>query len=162
MLEILLSAFNFNLTYANKLVADVPDEQMCVQPVPGRTINHPAFVLGHLAWVADNMVGLVGFGTPTLGAWKEHMGMGAKPVEDRSKYPSKAELLKALENGHARLTEVVAKITPDALAQPAPERMRGRFPTIGNMLAGLMTSHEAVHLGQLSTWRRVMGLPSVF
>jgi hypothetical protein len=52
-------------------------------------------------------------------------------------------------------------LPPEALARPAPERMRSRFPTVANVLLGLMTSHFASHLGQLSAWRRAVGLPSV-
>jgi len=52
--------------------------------------------------------------------------------------------------------------TSEALAQPAPERMRSRFATVGQMIYGLMTAHEATHLGQFSAWRRAIGLPSVF
>ena len=88
--------------------------------------------------------------------------MGAKPLVDRSKYPAKAELLKALEEAHIRLADAVSKATPEALAEPAPERMRARFPTVGHTILALMTSHEASHLGQLSAWRRALGMPSVF
>ena len=163
MMDLILPAFNLNLWYSQKLVADLADEQMCAQPVPGRVMNHPAFLLGHLALVAGN------FGTSMVGAapvcpedWKELFNQGAKPLADRGRYPSKAVLLKALEDAHARLADAVAKATPEVLARPAPERIRERFPTVGALLVGLMTGHEASHNGQLSAWRRAMGLPPVF
>jgi hypothetical protein len=162
MLDLLLPTYTFNLTYAEKLAADVPDDQMCAQPIPGRVMNHPAFVLGHLAWASDNGLKLLGQEPALTAEWKELVIMGAKPLADRSRYPAKDVLLKALENAHARLAAALANVAPETLAQPAPERMRARFPTVGNMLAGLMTSHEASHLGQFSAWRRAMGFPSVF
>jgi DinB superfamily len=162
MLDLLLPTYNFNLTYAQKLAADVPDDQMCAQPVPGRVMNHPAFVLGHLAWASDNGLKLLGQEPALTGEWKELVIMGAKPLADRSRYPAKDLLLKALESAHARLAAAVATAAPEVFAQPAPERMRARFPTVGNMLLGLMTAHEASHLGQFSAWRRAMGFPSVF
>jgi uncharacterized damage-inducible protein DinB len=162
MLDLALPVFNFNLGYAQKLVADVADDQMCAQPVEGRVMNHAAFTIGHLAWATDLALGMLGQTPAGAAEWKELFGMGAKPLADRSKYPAKAALLKALEEAHVRLAAAVAKASPEALAQPAPERMRGRFPTMGHTLLALMTSHEASHLGQLSAWRRAMGLPSVF
>ena len=162
MIDLVLPVYDFTLTYAQKLVADVPDEQMCAQPVAGRVMNHPAFILGHLAWAEDGIAGLVG-GKSALGAdWKALFAMGETPQADRPRYPSKDALLKALEGAHARLVAAASAATPEALAQPAPERMRGRFPTVGNMLTGLMTAHASMHLGQLSAWRRAMGFPSVF
>jgi hypothetical protein len=161
VIELILPTYNFCLLYAEKLVADVPDEQMCAQPMPGRVMNHAAFTLGHLAWANDNALALLG-GQPKLADWKERVGMGAKPADDRSLYPSKSALLDALKDAHARLSTALKDATPEALAQPAPERARGRFPTVGSMVIGLMTSHEGSHLGQLSAWRRAMGFPSVF
>ena len=162
MLDLVLPSYSFNLLYAQKLVADVPDEQMCAQPVPGRVMNHAAFVLGHLAFASENGVRFLGEQAARAEEWRDLFGMGATPQADRSRYPAKAALLQRLEEAHAHLVAAVGRATPEALAQPAPERMRGRFPTVGSLLLGLMTSHEASHLGQLSAWRRALGLPSVF
>ena len=163
MMDLVLPTFRANLWYTQKLAADVPDEQMCAQPVAGRVMNHPAFLLGHLAWAAGDVAAdKLGLPPACPAGWKELFGMGAVPQADRSRYPSKAELLKALEDAHARLADAVTKAAPETLAQPAPERARERFPTVGALLIGLMTSHEASHNGQLSAWRRAMGLPPVF
>ncbi len=123
MMDLILPSFKLNLWYSQKLVADVAEDQMCAQPVAGRVMNHPAFLLGHLALVAGN------FGTSLVGAapvcpesWKELFNQGAKPLADRSRYPSKAALLQALEDAHTRLADGAAKAAPEMLAQPAPEK----------------------------------------
>jgi len=67
--------------------------------------------------------------------------------------------MKLWRKAHARLSAAVSTATSEALAQPAPERMRSRFATVGQMIYGLMTAHEATHLGQFSAWRRAIGLP---
>ena len=54
MMDLILPVFKLNLWYSQKLVADLTDEQMCAQPIDGRVMNHPAFLLGHLALVAGN------------------------------------------------------------------------------------------------------------
>jgi hypothetical protein len=43
---------------------------------------------------------------------------------------------------------------------PNPE-YRAFFPTIGDAAFYLMAFHEGWHLGQLSTWRRAIGLGGV-
>jgi uncharacterized damage-inducible protein DinB len=163
MMDLILPSFRLNLWYSQKLVADLTDEQMCAQPVSGVVMNHPAFLLGHLALVAGDFAGgFVGLSPICPESWKELFNQGAKPLADRSRYPSKAELLQKLEEAHSRLADAVTKASPEVLAQAAPEKIRERFATVGALLVGLMTSHEASHNGQLSAWRRATGLPPVF
>ena len=162
MLELVRPTFDINIMYSRKLAEDVPEEQMCAQPVAGVVMNHAAFILGHLAWAADNGARLLGHASSLPPGWNTLFNTGAKPLDDRARYPTKEELLSTLDKVHQRLAEVVGQATTEALAQPAPEQMRRAFPSLGHMLLGLMTGHQASHLGQLSAWRRAIGLPSVF
>jgi hypothetical protein len=158
----ILFLYSFNLRYTQRLAADVPDGRLADQPVPGRLMNHAAFLLGHLAWASDNGLRFLG-GEATLPAeWKDRFGTGATPLAERSSYPSKDELLRVLEAAHDRLSAAFSAATPDVFAQPAPERMRARFPTTRHLMTGLMTSHAASHNGQFSAWRRAMGFAAVF
>lgn len=162
----ILGVYGFNLAYAKRLVDDVSAEQFTAQPrVDGCAVpNHPAWVLGHLA----NTSGV--FGATLLGVephqrdgWKELFGGGSKPLSDASLYPDKAALLAALEESHQHIAAAFDKAGDARLAETNPaERLRPIFPTIADMIVFIMTSHEATHLGQLSAWRRAMGLPSVF
>jgi hypothetical protein len=60
MLQIAAPLFEQNLGYARKLVADLSDDQMTTQPLSTCVLNHAAFVIGHLAWVCDFGVTLLG------------------------------------------------------------------------------------------------------
>ena len=163
MLDLLAPAYDFYPTYIHKLVDDLPDDRLCGQPVPGVTMNHAAFILGHLAWANDSGAAMLTGGAPEFPAeWAELFKMGAAPVSDRSRYPSKSELLSALEKAHVRLRGAVQNATPETLDGPTPERMRARFPAKRQMVAGLMLGHYANHVGQLSAWRRAMGFKGVF
>ena len=162
MKEIVLSLYAMNLDFSRRLVADIPDDQMCAQPVPGRVMNHAAFLLGHLTWTSDNVSAMLAGTTPVLPSnWADTYGRGAKPVIDRSCYRSKADLLKMLEDAHGRMADAFSKAPPELLARPAPERLRNRFPTVGHLALAMMTSHGAVHNGQISAWRRALGWPPI-
>jgi len=41
------------------------------------------------------------------------------------------------------------------------ELVKAALPTVGDLLLHVMTAHPMLHLGQLSAWRRLMGLGSV-
>ncbi|MCX5659031.1 MAG: DinB family protein [Planctomycetota bacterium] len=163
MYDLAIDNFAFSQSYLHKLVDDVACEQWCAQPVPGRVLNPPAWVVGHLAWVHRNGVAFI-TGQPNAApaAWKDLFAPGSKVAVERSAYPTKAELLAAYDASCPVFTAALRDAKPETLAQPAPERMRSRFPTIGHLVLGMITSHETVHLGQLSAWRRASGLPSAF
>jgi hypothetical protein len=161
MLQIGAPLFEQNLAYARKLVADLSDDQMSTQPVGTCVLNHAAFVIGHLAWVCDFGVTLLGESAGVDPKWREMFSLIAKPVADRSVYPPKAVLLKAFEDAHSRLVSVALASKPEVLQQPPPERFRNRFPTLTHVMLHMLTNHEAVHLGQLSAWRRACGLQPV-
>ncbi|MCE9630521.1 MAG: DinB family protein [Planctomycetia bacterium] len=58
MTDPLLHAWNLNVGYAKRLVADIPDDKMTLQPAPD--MNHAAWVLGHLACTADMLGAMIG------------------------------------------------------------------------------------------------------
>jgi hypothetical protein len=151
----------FLIGYCGMLVADIADERMAEQPSPG--VNHPAWILGHLAYSADYGVTLLG-GEKTLPAeWTTLFGPGSKVSSSRSDYAPKEELARAVEQGFKRLLEYLAGATPDHWAKPtANPRMRVGLPTVKEGIAFLLTGHLGVHLGQLSMWRRLIGLAPMF
>jgi hypothetical protein len=160
MLQIAAPLFEQNLVYARKLISDLNDDQMTTQPGTC-VLNHAAFVIGHLAWVCDFGVTLLGEPAAIDSKWRDLFSLTAKPVSDRSVYPSKAVLLKAFEDAHSRLVTTALSAKPELLQQPPPERFRNRFPMLAQVTLHMLTNHEAVHLGQLSAWRRACGLPPV-
>ena len=88
--------------------------------------------------------------------------MGSDPAQPPSPQPTKEELLEAVASGHARLNAAMAKATEEQMAAANPfDFLAKAMPTVGHLLANLTTAHPAMHLGQLSAWRRLHGLPSV-
>jgi hypothetical protein len=137
LLDWIRPSYDFCFNFSKLLVADIPDERMAAQPVEGRVMNHPAFLLGHLAWANDNLLAVLGE-TPQLANLKDVYGMGSRVTAERARYAPKAELLAWHEQGHRGLLAAVQAATAETLAKPAPDRMRTRFPTVGTFLAALM------------------------
>lgn len=162
MFERECTLYDFTLGYARLLNDDIDDVRYTEQPAPG--MNHPAWIMGHLALCTDFAAGLLGLPQTCPEPWSDLFGPGSTPSVDRSLYPGKHELLDALAAGHRRVVSAAREADPAAMAAPhtLPFRfLREPLPTVGDLLAHLMTTHEAAHLGQLSAWRRVVGLPGV-
>jgi hypothetical protein len=152
--------YAFVLDYARKLVADIDESDLSVQPAPG--MNTPRWILGHLCMAADSAAQLLGQPAACLPAWVKGFGPGSDPANPPTPTPSKAELLAFLESAHARVSAAVATVKEERLAERhnfAP--LQQVLPHVGDLLLVLMTTHPMMHLGQLSAWRRLRGLPAV-
>ena len=157
MIEHVTYLYKFNLGVAGRLVDDLTPEQMVLQP--SGAVNHPAWTLGHLVISANGLGRLLGLAPEVPEGWDRVFATGGIPSGDAADYPSKDELLVALAAQHERNTEAVLQADPAWFAAPHPdERRRRYFPTVGDVVTFLMTSHEASHLGQVSAWRRAAGI----
>ncbi|MEM9418177.1 MAG: DinB family protein [Planctomycetota bacterium] len=153
-----------NLDYAHRLVEGLDDTQANEAPVDG--MNTPRWIIGHLAQTADQVgLGWVLEMERTIPEWDAWFDLGTLPGHLTADQPSLADAIDHLDRLHAVVSERVLASSPAfferSLHDVAPERFRKRFPTVGNALAHIMLSHEMQHLGQLSAWRRVKGLPAV-
>jgi len=157
-LEPILHSFKYGLDYLREQVADVYGADMVAQP--HRINNHPAWVSGHLTHACQMLGGVVGI-PPWLPAdWASRFGTGSIPVADLSKYEMKAEALVILQNAQSRIIQRVAKLDEVIQDQPFPDpSYLVVFPTIRHALTQVLVGHTANHVGQVSIWRRAMGLP---
>lgn len=157
----MLITWRRDIAYALRLVGDLSDDQMIAQPVPGRAMNHPAWTLAHLNLyneVIAKMLRRVSFDDP-----KEHLfGMKSSPQSDARIYPPRAMAIEAYRRSHDDAERALAECDPNLLAEDVPlARWRPLHPKVADMTLMLMAKHESLHLGQLSAWRRAMGLGRV-
>jgi len=158
----LLFGWKKNLDYGQRLIADLSDEQMTIQPVEnGKPANHPAWVYSHLnvySQIIEKLVRGDEFDDP-----KPHkFGMQSKPESDPKLYASQSQLLSEFVANHERVIAALEEQGDGCLDQPMTlERWKEPMPTVGIALPYLMLVHENQHFGQVSAWRRILGMPSV-
>ena len=149
--------------YAEVLVKDIPDDRFGHMPHP--TMNHPAFNLGHLSLYPNRILGLIGRGdlVKEKAGWDELFAAGCPCVEQDGRYPSKQEIVEHFLDRSRAVTAAVAAAPAEVFERPNPVegRMRELFPTIGIAANFMLNSHVMMHLGQISAWRRAVGLPGV-
>ncbi len=158
-----LFAWKKNADYGPKLVADLSNEQMVAQPAtdPNAPANHPAWVLSHLN-VYLPIIGAIIKGEEFEDPKGHQFGMNSKPQSTRDVYASNEELVQAFVDGHEQVAELLGNADDSVFANEIKlERWKKVMPVAGIALPYLMFNHENGHLGQISAWRRVQGLPSV-
>lgn len=162
--EWLLKIYSFNLAYSDELVRDIPDEQMYKSFGAGLE-NYPAFTLGHLVIASAMIAEDLGDEYNVPERWDDYFRRRGPddprlPSVQTPGMPAKNDLLLELKNKHARVETLINSLSTDDFKEPIDWRFDGFFPTIGEYLGFMCTTHEAMHLGQLAAWRRAAGLPS--
>lgn len=160
--------------YAELMLKDVDPSKAGSKPRGAQGVvidtNTPTFVFGHLAIYPARVLSLLGRPESEVSAIKvpeqwEAMFKAGAPCEDdasNSRYPSLAAVSSNFQKAHAAAMHALDAATSDEpLLAPFPDPARREvFPTVGAAITFLMVGHPMVHLGQVSAWRRCMGLPS--
>jgi hypothetical protein len=154
------SAMNSGLTVLNKYVGDLDDADLMERPGPG--CNHIAWQLGHLIASESFLVNLVcpGQGASLPEGFAEKHGKDKCGVEDRAQFLSKDEYLKLYDQVRVASKKALAELPVERLDEPAPERFRSVFPTVGAVFL-LIANHPVMHAGQFVPVRRRKGKPVV-
>lgn len=153
-----LHSFAYCLDYLREQVEPVAAPDMVAQP--DGIMNHPAWVIGHLTHTCQMLGGVIGLPPWLPGDWPGRYGTGSAPVADARVYETKDGALAILRDAQARLAEAVERLDDSSLNEPFPdESYRVVFPTVRHALTQVLVGHTANHVGQVSVWRRAMGLP---
>jgi hypothetical protein len=159
MIQELLNSYALILSDVRAAAEDLTEELM-VRQFPG-VPNHPAWTVGHLVYSAEAIGGELGLAPWLPTSWVALFRTGSIPQPLAAAYPSRSELLNALADAQARITQALTSLTSEALATPLPDvRYRSVFPTVGHAIVHILSGHTSYHLGQISLWRRAAGLPS--
>jgi hypothetical protein len=157
-MKLALHSFAYALDYLREQIADVPAADMVAQP--NGITNHPAWVIGHLTFSCQLLGGVIGVPQWLPNDWPTRFGTGSIPVTDISAYETKENALAMLADAQSRITRAVKQLSDARLNEPFPdESYRYVFPTIRHAFTQVLIGHTAMHVGQISVWRKAMGLP---
>ncbi len=154
---------------AEGLLRGVDAADFARKPAPDGNVidtNHPAFIYGHLAIYPSMIMGMIGHDGASVGtpdSWQELFKNGAVCTDDAdgTNYPPMDEIVASFESGYAALIDATRNTADEVLLRPlAEEGWRDAFGTNGGMVGFMLHDHLMFHLGQMSVWRRAMGLGS--
>jgi hypothetical protein len=162
VVQTIVPAAELVLRYADQLVQTIPADSFARMPM--KDLNSAAFNIGHLSIYGDRICGMLGrqdLVTP-LPYSADLFKAGAPCLDQPGLYPSKDVLVATFFERQRRALEALKGATEATMAaeNPAEGRFKEMFPTVGGAVGFLLSGHVAMHLGQISAWRRVMGLGS--
>lgn len=147
-----------NTNMFNNVLKDIDDKKACTQ-----IAEH----VNHLTWIAGHLVNNRYFLASQLGAQKEFAYMqtftdfNAPPPHNRALAPSvNYPAIDSLSANWQEISPLLLDGLNNVTAEKMAEKFAFRLPT-GDDFAALLSffaSHEAYHIGQMSTIRRFLGL----
>lgn len=147
--------------YAKLLVDEVPADRFSERPAAKAPMNHATWIMGHLSIYPNYALEVIGHADLVVAkdGWEELFSFNSTCDDDTGQYPGKDEVVGHFMERHAAIGEVLGSIDDAVLAAELPDdhRMKARMGTVGNMVNFLLVAHPAIHLGQLSAWRRALG-----
>jgi hypothetical protein len=165
--SMIAASCRLSLGYAERLLTDVTADRFArFARVDGTVVesNHPCFALGHLSLYAPRVVSELGGDASAVTPSDNDVSLFSKDAKCQDDpqgtiYPPMDEVIAKFRAAHEAAIETLESADDTLFRQPNPnEAMRGRFPTVGAMHGFYLGGHMMVHLGQLSAWRRMMGL----
>lgn len=159
--------------WGDKLLAGVTKENYARKPHLHRDgspfvieCNHPAFISG--TWASTRQRSLSCLALRRLGSWPppalRNCSSNGAPCRDDPAgtiYPKLEAITVQYTVPYDAIIESVSRLEDRAFLCADPRRVRAipaSFPSAGGVAMFLLNNHQMMHLGQLSTWRRCMGL----
>lgn len=161
--SLVLPSLRMSLGYADQLVRDVPADKFA--HLPAKNINHPAWCIGHLSLYAERVFELIG--RADLAApdqrFVDLFKAGTPCLDGASHYPAKDAIVARFKDRWERVANALPEVSDDRFfaTNPMEGRMKELLPTVGAAVIFLCGPHHMMHLGQISTWRRLVGMGSV-
>lgn len=160
------------LGYAEGLLKDVTPAQFARKPQGKDGIintNHPAFCFGHLAIYPARICQLAGIddaGIVVPDGFDElfEAGKECQDDPDGSVYPAMDVINSAFTGGYKAAVAKLGTLSDAHLAAPhgLDSDFGKRFSSRAAIANFMLGPHCFMHIGQLSAWRRCMGLGPVF
>ncbi len=151
----------FLLKYLNGMMQDVDNADLARRPAEGG--NSALWILGHLAIVADSAGRVLGLPPVQTKEWRRTFNPGTDGEVANAGEFTKQQMLDAIHQGYKQLYPAVGSADAVAMAEPhGISLLNGSgLETRADFVAHILTTHMAMHIGQLSYWRRQHGGPII-
>lgn len=153
-------SFRLQTDYFLKLFEDLPRYKHCSQLYG--FINHPLWLIGHLAGSYDQMNEILTGSRELNKKWDTMFGTGSKPTPISTMYPTDKLLINTFKDRRDDLLYSYSKLTIADLTRPNNvPHYQDHLPTLGDLLSHIMCGHTMYHIGQLTTYRTIHSLPRI-
>ncbi|MEM8782243.1 MAG: DinB family protein [Planctomycetota bacterium] len=171
--SVIVATGRTTLSTVQKMLEGIAPERFARLPVSGAGVvstNHPAWVYGHLGLYGSHVAKYAGDAATAEAVaapegWADLFAMGSvcQDDPDGTIYPAMTTIVEQFGRAYEAALRSVERADDAVFDREQPrEELREMWPTVGASINFMLTTHLAVHAGQVSGWRRIEGLGSAF
>lgn len=158
LLELIKNRWIASHGYMERQMAGVTEDMLFFQPVDGKIIRTPGWLLGHLSMYGPVIRGML-LNEPFPNPRETEFGSFTMPERTEAKPGELDELLVAYLASRDSALEGFAGAGELDMSAPNPlERLAFALPTLGDMLMHMCVVHPEHHGGHMYVWRQLAGL----
>lgn len=157
----IIDLLNFQLQYLNQLIENIPDERLYEKQLEG--FNSAGWILGHICVEADDVIRQLKITNPFEALdtnWVKWFKNSTGRIDSLEKLPKKKELITILNKRYQSLGSVYAELQDTQRQSDHPSGLlKEVLTTFDSWFAHHLTTHIAMHCGNLVVWKKLIGLP---
>ena len=160
MLDSEIACNKFMMEYLILLTEDLADDDLWPESIAETSTGNPAgWILGHLAVSTDYALRMCGERFQCSKDWHRTFARGTRSNVCPEFSVTVSELVETTVSGNEQIQKACSKLPAEMLEKEHNVDFLKDTPLTSNrdVLVHLMTTHPAIHLGQLSTCRRTLG-----
>lgn len=149
----------FQIQYLKKLVHNIPENQLYEKQLEG--YNSAGWILGHICIEADDVFAQLDIDHPKVSPqWTNWFRNSSGKITSLENLPTKSELIQVLDIRYNLLCEAYLNLSEERLKGPHPSIfMKEIVSSFDAWYAHHLTTHIAVHCGNLAVWKKIIGIP---
>ncbi len=154
----IISLFNFQLLYLKKILNNIPEERLYEKQLDG--FNSAGWLLGHLCVEAEDIFIHLNVSYNQLESdWYTWFKNSTGVVKSVNDLPAKEQLISKLEERYALLSSLYVNLSDEERLSEHPSIMlKEIFPNLDSWFAHYLTTHIAIHCGNIVVWKKMIGL----
>jgi len=155
-----LELLGLQLLYLKRLVENIPNERLYEKQLEG--FNSAGWILGHICVEADDLINQLADKKAFKKLdedWIKWFRNTTGKIDTLSNLPNKEVLLNTLNRRYSILGEVYTNLSKTQREGKHPSHiLRDIFTTFDAWFAHHLTTHIAMHCGNIVVWKKMIGL----
>lgn len=152
------SLYHFQLGYLMKLIDNIPEDRIYEKQLEG--FNSAGWILGHIYVEGQDVYKAMGIAYETDPRWVSWFENSTGKIDSLEGLPGKQALIDALVARYNDLSEIYTNLTSEERNGPhSSTLLTNELPNFDSWFAHHLTTHLSIHCGNLSVWKKMVGIP---
>ena len=158
MKETIIELYNFQVLYLQRLLENIPENRLYEKQLEG--YNSAGWLLGHICVEVEDILNYLHIPYKKVDPqWHTWFKSSSGKLTSLDHLPSKEELFSVLFERYSLLAEVYLELTGEQRQSEHPSIMlRSVLFTLDSWIAHHLTTHIAIHCGNIVVWKKMIGL----